>query len=154
MEEDDDDDDNDYDYIEDKLLLSANTTAVGSSSQANVAASANINGGSLSTASQSEAGATQQAATGQGKQQSQALQNLLNGDSADKSVKKQRVWKKDMLRQDDFSKMREMVTRLRKHRQNEAKSAGGQEGLGSASTAAAGKGGAKSIPARTSIQQT
>ena len=29
MEEDDDDDDNDYDYIEDKLL-SANTTAVGS----------------------------------------------------------------------------------------------------------------------------
>lgn len=51
----------------------------------------------------------------------QALQNLLNGDSADKSVKKQRVWKKDMLRQDDFSKMKEMVTRLRKVRQNEAK---------------------------------
>lgn len=113
MEEDDDDDDNDYDYIEDKLLLSANTTAP--SSQANVAASTNINGGSLSTASQSEAGASTQPG-GQGKTQNQALQNLLNGDSADKSVKKQRVWKKDMLRQDDFSKMREMVTRLRKHR--------------------------------------
>lgn len=115
MEEDDDDDDNDYDYIEDKLLLSANTTAVGSSSQANVAASANINGGSLSTASQSEASATQQPG-GQGKAQNQAIQNLLNGDSADKSLKKQRGWKKDMLRQDDFSKMREMVARLRKHR--------------------------------------
>jgi hypothetical protein len=51
------------------------------------------------------------------------LQNLLNGDSADKSVKKQRVWKKDMLRQDDFGKMKEMVTRLRKVRQNEAKTA-------------------------------
>jgi hypothetical protein len=32
MEEDDDDDDNDYDYIEDKLLLSANTTGPSSAS--------------------------------------------------------------------------------------------------------------------------
>lgn len=85
---------------------------------------------------------------------------MLNGDSADKSVKKQRVWKKDMLRQDDFTKMKEMVGRLRKVRQNEVKG-GGNLGGGSESGAGnagaggmgAGKGG-KSIPARTSIQQT
>ena len=86
----------------------------------------------------------------------------MNGDSADKSVKKQRVWKKDMLRQDDFSKMKEMVGRLRKHRQNETKgeiSLGGNGGSGSGPSGSAGAGGAngkggKSIPARTSIQQT
>jgi len=92
------------------------------------------------------------------------LQNLLNGDSADKSVKKQRVWKKDMLRTDDFQKMREMVVRLRKHRVNEARSAEGNSagGIGNSnagSTAGSNKnvgpgGAGKSIPARTSIQQT
>lgn len=89
-----------------------------------------------------------------------ALQNLLNGDSADKSVKKQRVWKKDMLRQDDFTKMREMVTRLRKHRVNEAAvknsgmTAGGDGGTNISGVAGGpGKSG-KSLPARTSIQQT
>lgn len=98
--------------------------------------------------------------------QNQALQNLLNGDSADKSVKKQRVWKKDMLRQDDFQKMREMVVRLRKHRVNEARSAtegssaGGAGNSNSGGTAGSNKNGGpggaagKSIPARTSIQQT
>lgn len=74
---------------------------------------------------------------------------MLNGDSADKSVKKQRVWKKDGLRLDDFSKMKEMVGRLRKHRQNEAK---GMESA-SATSGTVTKGG-KSLPARTSIQQT
>ena len=94
------------------------------------------------------------------------MQNLLNGDSADKSVKKQRVWKKDMLRQDDFQKMREMVVRLRKHRVNEARgvgtegnSAGGAGNSNAGSTAGSNKnvgpgGAGKSIPARTSIQQT
>ena len=89
----------------------------------------------------------------------------MNGDSADKSVKKQRVWKKDMLRIDDFSKMKEMVAKLRKHRQNESKTTGitnngGDGGAGGllsvgASGAISGKSGAgKSVPARTSIQQT
>jgi len=88
------------------------------------------------------------------------LQNLLNGDSADKSVKKQRVWKKDMLRQDDFTKMKEMMGRLKKVRVNEAKTLGGggggdmnNGGLNNGTGAGAGKG-SKSIPARTSIQQT
>ncbi len=152
-EEDDDDDDNDYDYIEDKLL-SQNSTSV-------------VAGGSASTVPSSAPSQTAGNAPGTAggeaskiSQQNQALQNLLNGDSADKSVKKQRVWKKDMLRQDDFSKMREMVVRLRKHRQNEAKvSEGGQpQGAAVANKQNAGGGGpganGKSIPARTSIQQT
>lgn len=64
-----------------------------------------------------------------------------------------------MLRLDDFSKMKEMVGRLRKVRQNEAKgggNVGGSEsgaGIAGAGGMGAGKGG-KSIPARTSIQQT
>lgn len=80
---------------------------------------------------------------------------MLNGDSADKSVKKQRVWKKDMLRQDDFTKMKEMMGRLKKVRINEAKILGGGAGggdmnNGGINNGGAGKGG-KSIPARTSI---
>ena len=68
-----------------------------------------------------------------------------------------------MLRTDDFSKMKEMVVRLRKHRINEAKTGGGDGGNGVSNNAGgtagsnknAGPGGAgKSIPARTSIQQT
>ena len=66
-----------------------------------------------------------------------------------------------MLRTDDFSKMKEMVTRLRKHRQNEAKSAGAEPSGGGMGSNAGTSGGAKSggatgkaIPARTSIQQT
>jgi hypothetical protein len=69
-----------------------------------------------------------------------------------------------MLRLDDFSKMKEMVSRLRKHRQNEQKSSAGPDpgmsgnGGSSASGTAGGssKGGStgKNIPARTSIQQT
>ena len=153
-EEDDDDDDNDYDYIEDKLLSQNSTSVAGTAS------------GAPSTA-QSQPGATSvpgTASSGDPKMtQNQALQNLLNGDSADKSVKKQRVWKKDMLRQDDFQKMREMVVRLRKHRVNEARSAEGTSaggaGNANAGTAGSGKNGGpggagKSIPARTSIQQT
>ncbi len=64
-----------------------------------------------------------------------------------------------MLRTDDFSKMKEMVTRLRKHRQNEAKSAGvessgGVLGSNTGTSGGAKTGGAtgKAIPARTSIQ--
>lgn len=79
----------------------------------------------------------------------------MNGDSADKSVKKQRVWKKDMLRTDDFSKMKDMISKLRKHRVNEA-NATRIPAISDASSGqanAASKGG-KSIPARTSIQQT
>lgn len=51
--------------------------------------------------------------------QKNVLQNLINGESQDKSVRKQKIWKKDMLRQDDFLCMKEMVLKLRKHRQNE-----------------------------------
>jgi hypothetical protein len=61
-----------------------------------------------------------------------------------------------MLRQDDFSKMKEMVTRLRKVRVNEQKGTSNNESIGQTSSGAGsaqGKGG-KSIPARTSIQQT
>jgi hypothetical protein len=73
-------------------------------------------------------------------------------------VKKQRVWKKDMLRQDDFTKMKEMMGRLKKVRVNEAKTMGGGVGgdinngggINNGTGAGAGKGG-KSIPARTSI---
>jgi len=44
-----------------------------------------------------------------------------------------------MLRTDDFSKMKEMVTRLRKHRQNEAKSAGPEpSGSGGGNTGGSG----------------
>ena len=64
---------------------------------------------------------------------------------------------------DDFSKMKEMVTRLRKVRQNEAKTtsvnetsstSGGAGSSNTGSTATSSKGGVpgKSIPARTSIQ--
>jgi hypothetical protein len=63
-----------------------------------------------------------------------------------------------MLRTDDFSKMKEMVTRLRKHRQNEAKSAGPEPGMsgnlngnGGAGGNKSGGNGTKAIPARTSI---
>ena len=62
-----------------------------------------------------------------------------------------------MLRTDDFSKMKEMVTRLRKHRQNEAKSAGPDPGSGNmnvnggAGGNKSGANGTKAIPARTSI---
>ncbi len=105
MEEDDDDDADDYDYIEDKLLSQNSTSVVGgaSTSASGVSGAVSIPG-------------TEGAVSKNQLQQNQALQNLLNGDSADKSVKKQRVWRKDMLRTDDFSKMKEMVTRLRKHR--------------------------------------
>ena len=150
-EEDDDDDDNDYEYIEDKLLSQNSTSVAGTAS------------GAPSTA-QSNPGTVPSTAGGDPKlTQNQALQNLLNGDSADKSVKKQRVWKKDMLRLDDFQKMREMVVRLRKHRVNEARSAegtsAGGSGITNAGIAGSGKSGGpggagKSIPARTSIQQT
>lgn len=47
------------------------------------------------------------------------MQNLINGESADKSMRKQKMWKKDILRQDDSCKMKDMVNRLRKHRTNE-----------------------------------
>jgi hypothetical protein len=161
MEEDDDDDDNDYDYIEDKLL-SANTTAIGGSSTATSStnAAAVQNAGAGVAQGESAGGSSNVGGVGKS-QQNQALQNLLNGDSADKSVKKQRVWKKDMLRQDDFTKMKEMVGRLKKVRVNEAKTTAGNDlGLG-AGASAGGAGGAgvakatgKSIPARTSIQQT
>lgn len=67
-----------------------------------------------------------------------------------------------MLRTDDFSKMKEMVQRLRKHRVNEAKgggadgssTGGGTSGAGAAGKAAGAGVAGKSIPARTSIQQT
>lgn len=159
MEEDDDDDDNDYDYIEDKLL-SANTTAIGSTSGSSAAGTSNANAGAAGQGEQANAPANTGNSGGGKSQQNQALQNLLNGDSADKSVKKQRVWKKDMLRQDDFTKMKEMVVRLKKVRVNEAKtSTSGQDSgpggtAGTASGPGTGKGGGKSIPARTSIQQT
>lgn len=63
-----------------------------------------------------------------------------------------------MLRQDDFTKMKEMMGRLKKVRVNEAKTFGGgangaDVGNGGASgglNTGAGKG-SKSIPARTSI---
>lgn len=35
---------------------------------------------------------------GVGQSEKQVLQNLINGDSADKSLRKQRIWKKDFLR--------------------------------------------------------
>jgi hypothetical protein len=53
------------------------------------------------------------------------------------------MWKKDILRQDDSSKMRDMVNKLRKHRVNESGGANSQNGVGSKS---------KSMGARTSIQ--
>ena len=165
MEEDDDDDDNDYDYIKDKLL-SANTTTTaiistggGGGAIANTS-TANNNATSSTTPSTAGGGeGGQQPGPQKQVQQNQTLQNLLNGDSADKSVKKQRVWKKDMLRTDDFSKMKEMVQRLRKHRVNEVKGAaegtGGAGGMSGAAGKTVGAGMAgKSIPARTSIQQT
>ena len=77
---------------------------------------------------------------------------MINGDSADKSLRKQRIWKKDFLRQDDFSKMKDMVQRLRKYRTSEAVQAGGGGGGDSTSNAASSK--AKAVGARTSIQQT
>jgi hypothetical protein len=150
-EEDDDDDDNDYDYIEDKLLSQNSTSVAGSGSGA--PSTAQSNAGVISVPSSAGGGDPKMS-------QNQALQNLLNGDSADKSVKKQRVWKKDMLRTDDFQKMKEMVVRLRKHRINEARGAEGGSAGGAGSNAAGtagsnknvGPGGAgKSIPARTSI---
>lgn len=54
--------------------------------------------------------------------------------------------------------MKEMVQRMRKHRQNEAKTVASADGPGTAgagtiSANVTGKGG-KGIPARTSIQQT
>lgn len=162
-EEDDDDDDNDYDYIEDKLLSQNSTSVVGGGGppgSSAVTVPGTGAGASTVVPSATSDPLKQSNATSQ---QNQALQNLLNGDSADKSVKKQRVWKKDMLRMDDFSKMKEMVQRLRKHRVNEAKgnnseptTAGSQNAGGAAGGS---KGGAvgqsgKSIPARTSIQQT
>ncbi len=125
-EEDDDDDDNDYDYIEDKLLSQNSTSVVTSATTA---------GGPTPTVVPSVNDPAKN-------QQNQALQNLLNGDSADKSVKKQRVWKKDMLRQDDFSKMKEMVQRLRKHRVNEAKCSSEPSTAGQANTVTNSKGGA------------
>lgn len=161
-EEDDDDDDNDYDYIEDKLLSQNSTSVVGGGPATSAVTVPGTAGTSTVVPSVTSDPLKQSNANSQ---QNQALQNLLNGDSADKSVKKQRVWKKDMLRMDDFSKMKEMVQRLRKHRVNEAKStnnnsepttAGSQNAGGNATSS---KGGAvgqsgKSIPARTSIQQT
>ncbi len=68
-----------------------------------------------------------------------------------------------MLRLDDFQKMKEMVVRLRKHRVNEARSTEGTSagGAGNANAGILGSGksggpvgAGKSIPARTSIQQT
>ena len=89
-----------------------------------------------------------------GQSEKQVLQNLINGDSADKSVRKQRIWKKDFLRQDDFSKMKDMVQRLRKYRNSEAAQAGGGGASAAANTSSVASSKAKAVGARTSIQQT
>jgi len=71
------------------------------------------------------------------------FQNLANGETVDKNMRRQKMWKKDYLRYDDFSKMKDMVQRLRKHRVTETAGAtGGNQGK------------SKQVAARTSIQQT
>lgn len=37
------------------------------------------------------------------------FQNLANGETVDKNMRRQKMWKKDYLRYDDFSKMKDMV---------------------------------------------
>ena len=79
-----------------------------------------------------------------GQQERNVFQNLINGETVDKSLRKQRMWKKDILRHDDFGKMKDMVTRLRKHRVNEQ--AGAKDPSNTSKS--------KQVGARTSIQQT
>jgi len=66
---------------------------------------------------------------------------LLNGESY--GMKKQRMWKKDILRQNDTTQMKDLISKLRKHRQNE--NGGQNSAVGHKS---------KALGARTSIQQT
>lgn len=63
-------------------------------------------------------------------------------------MRKQRMWKKDIMRQDDSNKMRDMVQRLRKYRMNEAAQASNSSQNAMISNKA------KQVAARTSIQQT
>jgi hypothetical protein len=45
---------------------------------------------------------------------------MINGDLADKGGKRQRMWRRDYLRYNDFSSMKDMANQLKKYRANES----------------------------------
>jgi len=45
---------------------------------------------------------------------------MLSGEPADKGGKRQKMWKRDYLRHDDFSSMNDMANQLKKFRANES----------------------------------
>ena len=64
---------------------------------------------------------------------------VMNGDGVDKN-KKQKMWRRDILRTDDTNKMKEIMGRLKKQRKNES---------GAANPVKKAQ-----VAAKTSIQQT
>ena len=51
---------------------------------------------------------------------------MMNGDGIDKG-KKQKMWRRDILRSDDTNRIKDMVGKMKKLRRNEATNAGHQK---------------------------
>lgn len=82
------------------------------------------------------------------------MQNLVNSDNIDKGQKKQKMWKRDVVRSEDHSKMREMMQKLKKFRVAENANSNNLQINNQFSNISNNKKNQGMVGARTSIQQT